>query len=355
MNNHLKLPTSLDDVPLPDKLPPMVLIAFTRPELLKEVLNGISQQTLLPPKIISFVDGARKEDDELLIGQCISLLEDFSELVPVEIIARDHNLGCDKNIILGLTEIFSAHDAVVYLEEDTVPNQYFYDRISRLLEAYRDYKQVCSVSSYATLPAGCDTQIHTDFLVSNRVFSWGFGTWCDRWQELNLSQSSQYNPFGNFYQIPATSQTKMTMINQFWLEKNKQTDWVITFTVAALYHQKVHIIPTNSLTYNIGFGHPEAKTYKGKEPTWANAKYKAHFCPNSLPSSLELLDKLKKPLTDTDLVDYLLQQKGLWLSPSAFLYLLQKSSSFTGMAMLFKLFITRLPLMLKRWRSGLPT
>ncbi|MEA5515474.1 sugar transferase [Nodularia sp. UHCC 0506] len=355
MNHHLKLATSLDDVELPEKLPPIVLIAFTRPELLKEVLNAISQQTLLPPKIIGFVDGARKSEDEHLIAQCISLLEDFSALVPVQIVARKNNLGCDQNVILGLTEVLTTHDSLVYLEDDTVPNQYFYDRMCRLLEAYRDCKQVCSVSAYANLPAGLDSQVDTDFIMSNRVFCWGFGTWFDRWQEIDLvNQSAQYNPFGSFYQIPATSQTKMTMVNQFWLEKNKQTDWVITFTLAALYHQKLHIIPTTSFTYNIGFGHPQSKTYKGKEASWVNARYQADFRPHSLPSSLELPEQLKLALSDGDLVQYLLKQKGLWLNLSAFMYLLPRSSSLSNMIMLIKLFITSLPLTLKRWRSGLP-
>ncbi|AHJ31464.1 sugar transferase [Nodularia spumigena CS-584] len=356
MSNHLKLASSLDDVPLPDKLPPIVLIAFTRPELLKEVLTAISQQSLLPPKIIGFIDGARKSDDEPLIAQCISLLEDFSALVPVHIVARKNNLGCDQNVILGLTEVLSSHNSLVYLEDDTVPNEHFYDRMCRLLETYRECKQVCSISAYANLPAGFDSQVDTDFIVSNRVFCLGFATWFDRWQELDLvNQSAQHNPFGSFYQIPATSQTKMTMVNQFWLEKNKQTDWVITFTLAALYHHKVHIISTTSFTYNIGFGHPQSKTYKGKEPSWVNAKYKADFRANSLPSSLELPEQLKLALSDTDLVQYLLTQKGLWLNPSAFLYLLPKFQSFRSRVILFKLFITRLPLMLKRWRSGLPT
>ena len=356
MNNHLKLASSLDDVPLPETLPPIVITAFARPELLEEVLTAISHQSLLPPKIIGFIDGARKSDDEPLIAQCISLLEDFSALVPVEIVARKNNLGCDQNVILGFTEVLSSHDSLVYLEDDNLPNKNYYDRMCRLLEAYRECKQVCSISSYANLPAGFDTQIDTDFIVSNRVFSWGFATWFDRWQEIDLAnQSGQYNPFGNFYRIPATSQTKMTMVNQFWLEKNKKTDWVITFTLAALYHQKVHIIPTTSFTYNTGFGHPQSETYKGKEPNWVNSKYQADFRPNSLPSSLELPDQLKLALTDSDLVQHLLKQKALWLNLSAFLYLLAKSSSLSSMVMLTKLFIARLPLTLKRWRSGLPT
>lgn len=50
--NLTNLPMSLDEVPLPSSLPPVILIVFTRPDLLKEILKGLTQQTLSEsPKI----------------------------------------------------------------------------------------------------------------------------------------------------------------------------------------------------------------------------------------------------------------------------------------------------------------
>lgn len=354
MTNQIELPMYLDDVTLPEKLPPLVLIAFTRPELLKEVMIGISQQSLLPQEIIAFVDGARKTDDQPLIQDCINILNDFSATVPVKIIAREKNLGCDQNIISGLTEVLNNYDSLIYLEDDTVPIPCFYDRMCRLLTAYRDHKQVFSISGYANIPEGLENLIEQDFFVSNRVFCWGFGIWADRWQAIDLiNQSGQYNPFGSFYKIPPTVQTKLTIVNQFWLEKNLQTDWMITATIAALYQQKVHIIPKYSLIRNIGFGHIQSKTYRGKEPDWVNSRYDISAYPNSLPSSLEKLEMIKSPLHGQELCQYLAKQKGLWLTPDAILYLWQKYPDLESKISFLKLFINRLPIMLKRLRSRL--
>jgi len=44
--NLTNLPMSLDEVPLPSSLPPVILTVFTRPDLLKEVLKGLTQQIL---------------------------------------------------------------------------------------------------------------------------------------------------------------------------------------------------------------------------------------------------------------------------------------------------------------------
>ncbi|AFY99519.1 sugar transferase [Calothrix sp. PCC 6303] len=350
------MPISLDDVALPKDFPPLVLIAFTRPDLLKEVLIGLSQQSLLPKKIIAFIDGARNAKDQPLIEQCIVLLKDFSLTIPVDIVARPNNLGCDQNVIIGLTEVLSAYDSLVYLEDDIVPNRHFYDRVCRLLEAYREHKQIFSISSYASFPEKIYKSIDTDFEVSDRVFGWGFGIWSDRWHDIALmDQPKQYNPFGSFYQIPTTLQTKMTMINQFWLEKNNQTDWMITMTLAALYKNRLHIVPTTSFVRNIGFGHPQAKTYsKGQEPSWVNSRYDDSACPKYLPVSCrELPNMLKASLKGTEVVNHLSSQAGLWLSPLAMLYLLRQYPDFKSAIALLRLFISRIPKMLQRLRTGL--
>lgn len=340
----VRLPMTLDEVKLPHLLPPLVLIAFIRPDLLQEVLQGLRHQSLMPTKIIAFVDGPRREGDRPLINQCIALLEQFSSLVPVDIIARPENLGCDQNVMHALTEVLSSHDSLIYLEDDTVPSPCFYDRMCRLLTAYREHPQVCSVSAYASIRSELEGHIETDFTLSNRVFCWGFGTWADRWHGMNfVNQSEQYNPFGCFYHIPATAETKMTLVNQFWLEQHQKTDWVITFTLAALYHNKVHMIPTRSFIYNIGFGHPESKTYRGQEQNWVNARHNRDFCPNTLPPKLALPEVVSRPLNDTELMQYLQKQTCVWLSPAAFFYLLKKTTSLAGLMMLITLFVLRFP------------
>jgi hypothetical protein len=347
------LPLSLDDVPLPNDLPPVILTVFTRPDLLKEVLKGLTQQSLSPHKIIAYVDGARSERDLPLIEQTITLLQDFSSTIPVEIKLRSQNLGCDQNVILALTEVLSTYESVVYLEDDDFPNPYFYDRMCRLLEAYREHKKIFSISGYAALPEKVYNLLEQDFALSRRVFSWGFGIWADRWNDIKLiNHPKQYNPFGKFYNIPATVQTKMTIVNQFWLERNKQTDWVITLTVASLYQNRVHLIPKTSLIYNIGFGHPESKTYTGKEASWVNSAYSSSFRPNSLPPSLELIDFLKNEISGVELASYL-NKKGISINWDGLLHYLKKYPDIKSYLEFIKLFIAGSPFALKRIRRCL--
>ena len=56
--NLTNLPMSLDEMPLPSYLPPVILTVFTRPDLLKEVLKGLTQQILsASPRICEAIYG----------------------------------------------------------------------------------------------------------------------------------------------------------------------------------------------------------------------------------------------------------------------------------------------------------
>jgi hypothetical protein len=355
MSDELKLPLSLDDVPLPSNLPPIVITAFTRPDLLEPVLQGIAKQSLFPPKIIAFIDGIRKPSDELPRDACLNLLKDFNSIVPVEIIVRDRNLGCDGNVLISFTEVLKDNWALVYLEDDDIPNPCFYDRMCRLLEAYNDYSQVFSIGAHANVPKEVMGEIDADFMISNRIFSWGFAVWADRWQKAELGlKPYPFNPFGKFYNIPLTKQTKHTLINQFWLERNEGSDWMISYSLAALYHGGVHITPMESFTHNIGCGHAESKTYKGGESWWVNTSYNPDYCPNRLPDSLDLPQVLKTPFDGKEAAQFFGKYQEMWISPQALNFLLKKYQKSEERLAILKLFIDRLPLLLKRWRGGLP-
>ena len=337
--------TSLNEVVLPAELPPIMIVCFNRPDLLEQVLPAIEKQTILPPKIIAFVDGPRHEKDAVAVGKCIDLLTNFSQKISVEIFAREKNLGCSLNVVNAFTETLGRYSSVVYLEDDTVPNIYFYDRMCRLLEFYKDTKEVFSVNSYETSPHNLVNTIKEDFLISHRFFPWGFGTWCDRWFSLNIDKIKQnYNPFDKFYNIPLTEQTKLTMINQYYLEKTGKNDWSITLNLASFQKGYIHIVPKISFIRNIGFGHPESFTYKGggknSEPKWVNSNYSDYFNPHQLPDRIKPVEQVGKLLTDLQVVEFL-SQKNLYISWSDTKQLFFKYQSWQFKFLLLKLFLNQ--------------
>ena len=106
------------------------------------------------------------------------------------------------------------------------------------------------------------------------------------------------------------------------------------------------------MIYNIGFGHPESKTYKGKEASWVNSAYSSSFRPNSLPTSLELLDLLKNEISGVELAHYL-YRKGVYIDLEALFYYLKKYRDLQSRLEFLKLFMAHSPFSLKRVRRRL--
>ena len=224
----------------------------------------------------------------------------------------------------------------------------------RLLTAYKPYPQVFSISAYANFPDELEAQIQSDFMTSNRVFSLGFATWADRWQSLDLIYAAEnYNPFLSFVTIPANLQTKYTIVNQFFIEKNYKTDWVITMTVATLARNYVHIIPKRSFVNNIGCGHPDAKTYRDGVPHWINQRYCPHTQPNSLPTTLQPLYGTQRSLKGTELIQHFRKSGGMWLNWPEAIALWKYYRNWRDRAAIGVFLIERLPTLWRRWRSGL--
>lgn len=352
------LPSNLDKIQLPKHLPPVVLLPFIRPNFLDEVLKSLTQQSLLPSQILAFIDGPRTVADIPLINQNINLLKKYSETIPIKIVKRSNNLGTVQNSISAFREVFKSHSALIYLEDDVVPNYFFYDRMCRLLEAYSSHKKVFSVSSYANVPQGLEKIIDKDFMVSNRILPWGFGLWADRWLDLDKRKclTPKYNPFGRYYNIPATIQTKIILYNQFYQETkiSKKEDFAVTLNIIALFNNQVHITPMTSFVKIISVQHSQTDLLKKSESSWINAAYSSSKGPpTTLPLKLDPLPEMTTLIRGTELAQYLLKSRHFWLSPKALWHFLLKYRDINSQLYFSKLFFSRLPIILRRLRRGL--
>ncbi len=295
VNSEVK---SLKDVPLPSELPPIFVTCFTRPDVLKPVLDMLGQQTVKPEKIIAYVDKGRNEEEILLTKECTQLVKNLEGEFEVEIYQREQNMGCDLNTIDALNSILSRFPTVILLEDDDLPNKYFYELMCKLLVYFEPHKHIFGINGYAPTFKGIEDIVKEDYFLSQRFFSWGWATWADRWFSLDSEKiRKSHNPFGKFYDIPLTRQSKLTMTNQFSIERGKGTDWVITTTLACLEKGYYTVAPLKSFVENIGFGHERSESYGGGTgitPNWVNPDYHPENCPVILPSSLEPIPEITR-------------------------------------------------------------
>ena len=117
MNNDIKIP--------------ILIMAFIRPDLLKQCLTQLSK--FKPPIIYVMGDGPRNENEIALCNESRNLAlnpEWDCEVIPI---FNDKNEGIVKSFIKGMNLMFSEHEYGIYLEDDILLSESFYSFAKELL------------------------------------------------------------------------------------------------------------------------------------------------------------------------------------------------------------------------------
>jgi hypothetical protein len=305
----MSLPEKLEQQPLPKVLPPLVIFGYRRPDKLKLVLEAIKHQTVLPEKIIAFIDGPAEPETQTKVDKCLQCLREF-DVVQIDIRARECNLGCRQNILQGIDEILANNDSIVVLEDDTVPSPAFYETMCRLLNSYKPFKKIFSITGYnalhatdyvRTYPIGGRKllqKLKTDMFLTNRFSTWGWATWGDRWNEIREMVFNVKHPYGSFHKIPLLLTTFDTVYIAYYFARPGQQSsrWGISVFLAVLYKGCYTLTPRFSMINNIGFGDIDA-AHNTRYLSWVNDLYCEDYVPETLPESLDLLPEFEKPLS----------------------------------------------------------
>lgn len=158
---------------------PLIIVAFNRPDKLRQIVAAVRQQTVKPDLVIGVIDGSRSSTDEPLVRAC---RRDMM-LVADEIIERPNNFGCAANIMLATNDIVNRFDRFVLLEDDTLPAATWYEAMCLLLNRYEHDPQVGAVGSFPSILNG-SLDDHPDVIMSPRFSCWGWGSWRFKWTRV---------------------------------------------------------------------------------------------------------------------------------------------------------------------------
>jgi len=125
---------------------PVVFIIFNRPETTKRVFDAIKKAK--PSTLFVIADGPREnkpgkkdkcEETRKIIDQVdwdCKVIKNFS----------DQNLGCKKRLSSEFDWVFSQTDRAIFLEDDCLPSQSFFQFCDELLERYKDDERITNIT-----------------------------------------------------------------------------------------------------------------------------------------------------------------------------------------------------------------
>jgi hypothetical protein len=165
---------------------PVVLFAYARTSHLARVLACLRENRV--PVIEVYADGAKSAADAARVAEVRSMLRaiDWCEVRMVE---RPGNLGLGRNILAGVSDVVTRHEAYIVWEDDLVGVPGTYAWISAALRHYARVPRVMSVTAWThprITPADVDNQPYFD----GRAECWVWGAWARSWQGMNAENAA---------------------------------------------------------------------------------------------------------------------------------------------------------------------
>lgn len=240
-------------------LSPIILFTYNRPNHTLRVLNALKNNNLADKSVLHiYVDGPKKDSTEENIKN-IKLVHDIIKsdrwCGEVNYHISNQNIGCRDSILNGISEIISQYGKSIILEDDIVTSPGFLTFMNSALNFYENRKSVFSISGWSYPPNKLKIPMYYkyDVYVSQRLLNWGWGTWLDRWQQVNWNWD--FVPeFVKFKQeVEAFNRGGEDLTAMLLDMHNKKIDaWDVQFAFEQFRNHAISIVPCHSLTDNIG-------------------------------------------------------------------------------------------------------
>tara|TARA_Y100000389_G_scaffold147641_1_gene146557 strand:- start:29241 stop:30131 length:891 start_codon:yes stop_codon:yes gene_type:complete len=233
---------------------PVILFVYNRPNHLKKTLSFLKKNSETKKSFIYiFSDGYKNNDsmDQKKVEQVRDIIKKINFFKKKFIFERKKNIGLRNNIIRGINLAFKNNSKLIILEDDILVSRYFLKFMNESLTKYYKNNKVWHISGWNYDIN--EVTISDDVFFIKNMNCWGWGTWKNRWNKINLeseklirkfSKSDKYrfnldNSFENFSQI----------IRNY---ESKKSTWAIFWNATIYLNNGLCLNPLKSLTSNIG-------------------------------------------------------------------------------------------------------
>ena len=129
---------------------PVAIFCYNRPDHLKKTLESIQRNDeTVHTKAYFFIDGARNDQDKIKINKTKEIINSFNIFKEKIIISRDKNLGMQKNVISGITDVLLENEAVIVVEDDLKFSKYYLNFMNKALKFYKPYQNVWQINAWS--------------------------------------------------------------------------------------------------------------------------------------------------------------------------------------------------------------
>lgn len=245
---------------------PVTFMVFNRPDVTRLVFNEIKKAK--PKKLFIIADGPRKhiQGEEEKCKEVRSIVTDVDWECELVTNFADSNMGCRSRIASGIDWVFEHTEESIFLEDDCLPHQSFFQFTSELLQHYRNDERVMFISGNNFQFNRKPSPYSYYFSAYNHV--WGWAAWKRTWKhyDISIKKLPEIKENHLLHSVLRNDKIVEYFEKQFDLVYQGKLDtWDYQLLFACWINNGLTILPSKNLVTNIGFGTGAAHTFNSKD------------------------------------------------------------------------------------------
>lgn len=171
-------------------LAPILVCVYDRIDHFKQCIESLKQCELAGESDIFIMsDGPARWEDVRKVKEVREYVNTISGFKSVNKIFRRNNWGVPDAIKDAFRTILRRYKKIIFMEDDIVVSPNFLEYMNKSLDFYRDDKRIYSISGYCP-PIDIPEDYERDIFLTHRFNPWGYGTWWDRIENIDISYIS---------------------------------------------------------------------------------------------------------------------------------------------------------------------
>lgn len=244
-----------------NKFTPICFFTYNRLKETKNAINALQNNFLAKySDLFIFSDGYDNNSQKYKVERVRKYIKTIKGFNSITIFESPINKGLANSIINGVSKVINKYNKVIVLEDDLITSPNFLNWMNQGLEFYEDDLSIHSISGY-TMDLKSLKKYSLDYYLSYRSSSWGWGTWKDRWLNVDWEVKEykvfKYNIKSNIKFMRGGSDLPMMLKSQM---DGKLDSWAIRWCFNQFSNNQFSIFPSYSKVVSIGFGRNATNT-----------------------------------------------------------------------------------------------
>ena len=256
--------------------PPVLLLGYSRPNLLEKRIKEISKLEI--KKVYISIDGGKESHKSEMINLILLIPGLFLKDTDVKIIHHENNLGLTKHITSAISKVLEENESVIVVEDDIAINSIFYKNITNGLNILKKMGARGLVSGFPPINYSGNNYLKNKWRKSIYFSCWGWGCNRDTWAryESNLSNIDLDKVLKNSHAWNSLSPWQKSLWKSRFrrVQQNEGYTWDLQMQFASFVNEFTNLAPLYRFTDNEGFNDERATHTKEPKPKWMKNKSK---------------------------------------------------------------------------------